>query len=287
MSGVSLRYVEHRPRAELVRDLECLWMVWDPVARRSRPPDRVVPDACPEIIVHLADPFRLYVAPRWRRQPRAFLAGTLSRPWLLRAGSRVRTLGMRFRPGTVPAFLAVNMAEVTDREVPLDLLTGARPARELVRALGEATRNSTAFHVAEHWLLERRAERGIRPAGVTHGAVREILKSRGRARIEAVAGRLGISRRRLERALARDLGIRPKLFARIVRLQAAIATLAADERMRAVDWALEAGYFDQSHLSRDFRAMTGRRAGARREDDGELARHFTDPRRLAALLDGE
>jgi hypothetical protein len=54
-----------------------------------------------------------------------------------------------------------------------------------------------------------------------------------------------------------------------------------------VEWALEAGYFDQAHLARDFRAIAGRRASRPRERDGELARHFSDPERVLALLRGE
>ncbi|MFN0152141.1 MAG: helix-turn-helix domain-containing protein, partial [bacterium] len=124
-------------------------------------------------------------------------------------------------------------------------------------------------------------------AVVTRPAIAAILRSRGGVRIADLALELGIHRRRLERAFARDLGIRPKLFARIVRLNAALAKLDPAERGRAVDWALDAGYFDQAHLSREFRTITGRRAGASRDADGEMARHFTDPRRLAAYLSGE
>ena len=71
-----LRYVEHRPRPELRPYLECLWLAEDTRAR-SRLPERVVPDACPELIVHLADRFTRQRGSRFVRQPRAFLAGTL------------------------------------------------------------------------------------------------------------------------------------------------------------------------------------------------------------------
>ena len=104
-----------------------------------------------------------------------------------------------------------------------------------------------------------------------------IRESRGQARIEEVSRALGWSRRRLERAFARDLGIPPKLYARIVRLNAVLATLDEGERAAAVDVALEAGYFDQAHLLRDFRILAGRPPRAARLADGEMARHFTHP----------
>ena len=75
-----LEYHEEPPRAALRQVLECVWEVRDPRARQERPADRVVPDGCPELIVHLADPFKRRVSGRWRTQAPAFLAGTLSRP---------------------------------------------------------------------------------------------------------------------------------------------------------------------------------------------------------------
>jgi transcriptional regulator GlxA family with amidase domain len=118
-------------------------------------------------------------------------------------------------------------------------------------------------------------------------AVQVLLEARGAMRVAAVARSLGWSRRRLERVFARDLGIGPKLFARIVRLNAVLAGLGAEERASAVDVALAAGYFDQAHLLRDFRMLAGRTPRAGRECDGELARHFTHPARLRLLLAGE
>ena len=117
--------------------------------------------------------------------------------------------------------------------------------------------------------------------------MRLLLEARGAARIADVARALGWTRRRLERAFARELGIAPKMFARIVRLNAVLAGLDAAERASAVDTALAAGYFDQAHLLRDFRALAGRTPRAGREKDGELARNFTHPERLRLLLAGE
>jgi transcriptional regulator GlxA family with amidase domain len=91
----------------------------------------------------------------------------------------------------------------------------------------------------------------------------------------------------LERVFVRDLGIRPKVYARIVRLSAVLATLDDADRASAVDVALDAGYFDQAHLLRDFRLLAGRTPRSGRSGDGPMARHFTDPRRLKALLAGE
>jgi AraC-like DNA-binding protein len=280
-----LRYVEHRPRPELRAHVECVWLASDTRARR-REPERVVPDGCPELIVHLADRFARQRGGRFVVQPRAFLAGTLTRPWLLRPGRRVSTLGVRFRPGAVTSLLPVSMPEATDRETPLAAIVGGRAAAALLRALRTARGEAERFAAAEEWLANRLAVAPARVGGASP-AVRLLLDARGAARIDDVARRLRWTRRRLERTFARELGIRPKLFARIVRLNAVLASLDAAERASAVDMALAAGYFDQAHLLRDFRGIAGRPPGAVRELDGELARHFTHPGRLRLLLAGE
>ncbi len=281
------RYEERRPGPAWRAFIECLWSATDPRTYARREIEQIVPDGCPELIVHLGDPFSRRVEGRWRRQGRAFLAGTLSRPWSLRAGRRIDTFGIRFRPGALAGLLDLDLRTTVDREVPLGKLVGIGPARRLAKALAAAPELGARARAAEAWLAElpaRAAGPGDRPSV---RAVELILARRGGVRVEEVARRLALSRRQLERHFARDLGIGPKLYSRIVRLQAALLEIGGDKRGTGVETALAAGYFDQSHLARDFRGLAGRPAARDRAADGELARHFTAPERLLALLAGE
>ncbi len=281
-----VRYLERVPRPELLPYLECLWEIADATPRTSRPVERIVPDGCPELIVHLEDCFARSVNGRWRVQPRVFLAGTLSRPWQLRGGRRVRTIGIRLRPGAATALFPVVMARARDREVPLAKLVGRAAAHALRVGLSQACSSASRFAAAEAWLIDRLERASARRQGA-RPAVDLILKARGQVPIDQVARSLGWTRRRLERAFERDLGIAPKLYARIVRLNAVLASLDDRARRAAVELALEAGYFDQAHLLRDFRLLAGRRPLSPREADGDMARNFTRPGRLRTLLRGE
>ncbi len=280
-------YEELPPEGPLGELVECFWHAVDRAPRLGRPPEHIVPDGCPEIIVHLGDPFSRQVDGRWRRQRREFLAGTLSRPWSLRAGRVVDTFGIRFRAGALPALFAVDMRATVDRELPLVRLTGAPAARRLREALAPSPQLATRATAATSWLAEEiGAARRPFDSPCTR-AVALIVASRGGLRVEEIARRLNLSRRQLERAFAAGLGIGPKLYARIVRLQAALLEIGDEQRAAGVEAALAAGYFDQSHLLRDFRGLAGRAATRPRQADGEMARHFTDPHRLLALLGGE
>jgi AraC-like DNA-binding protein len=87
-------------------------------------------------------------------------------------------------------------------------------------------------------------------------AARFINGNEGRVRIPDLASRLGISSRQLERDFGATFGMRPKLYARIVRFQAALDCKARSAAKTWTDVAHEFGYHDQMHLIHDFSEFT-------------------------------
>lgn len=144
---MALHYVEQPAPAAIAAAIECVWSVSDRVVRASRPPDRVIPDGCPELIVHLADRYARVIDGRLVRQPAAFLAGTLSRPWIVQAPPRIATVGVRFRPGGVTALFGASIAGTADREVPPNELPP--PIRALVAAIRGGRGPASARRAAE------------------------------------------------------------------------------------------------------------------------------------------
>jgi AraC-like DNA-binding protein len=277
----SLIYIEEKPPPGLVPYIECLWIAHDPRRRQHREPDRVLPDGCPEWIIHAADCFERLIGQHWIVQPRCFLAGTLTRPWLIRGGSRVRTLGIRFKPGGASNLLGVSLSDTADREVDLTEMGDA--SRGLMNDVRRARSPEAMFDAARNALLVLSAQR-LPGSPRTRAATARIRRSRGKIRIEALASAVGTSRRTLERWFDTELGISPKQYARIIRFSAILTAVAASERARLVELALEGGYFDEAHLLLDVRRLAGRKLG-KGSSDGELARHFTSPERLRALLE--
>lgn len=95
-------------------------------------------------------------------------------------------------------------------------------------------------------------------------AVSMLEASGGALRVEELAAALGVSRQYLATQFRDHVGLPPKLFARICRFRsaraAALAASAATASPYGRDWAslaLDSGYFDQSHLIRDFHDFTG------------------------------
>jgi transcriptional regulator GlxA family with amidase domain len=105
-------------------------------------------------------------------------------------------------------------------------------------------------------------------------AVREIRASGGLVDVGALAPRLGIVSRTLQRRFATDVGITPKLLARIVRFQRVFSAWREDPSTLS-RVAAECGYFDHAHLVRDFRELAGVAPARFLPNQPEFTRFFT------------
>ncbi|MFI8455175.1 helix-turn-helix domain-containing protein [Kitasatospora sp. NPDC085464] len=85
-----------------------------------------------------------------------------------------------------------------------------------------------------------------------------LRRSHGMVPIHTLVEGTGWSRRRLELRFREHLGLAPKQAAGILRLQHTLGVLAARaDRPTGADLAVLCGYYDQSHLDRNFRGMVG------------------------------
>jgi transcriptional regulator GlxA family with amidase domain len=113
------------------------------------------------------------------------------------------------------------------------------------------------FRLLEAALLDRlrRARPGHRAVRVAMGT----LHSGGNeVRVADLAALVGLSRRRFIQVFETEVGVTPKLYARLQRfhrVKYSIATLGAPSSWAAL--ALDCGYFDQSHMIRDFVEFSG------------------------------
>jgi AraC-like DNA-binding protein len=90
-----------------------------------------------------------------------------------------------------------------------------------------------------------------------HVGVHALGSAGPASRTREVARLVGLSQRRFITLFKEEVGITPKLFSRVRRFQRALVLI---RRSAAPNWpalALECGYFDQSHLIRDFLAFSG------------------------------
>ena len=247
-----MRYQEYNPPAELASWIKLFWIF----ESRSNEivPEAVVADGFPELIIHFRTPFaEVGAAGHSVKQPVAIACGQLTQPLLLRRSLDAGMIGIRFQPSGLSPFLSTSMQSLTDARVPAeDLITGIDQLVDDVRACS----NDTQRIAVCSQFLYRSIDFDHDNLSVRR-ALEKIMLTRGRISVEALATHMGRSRRSAELAFQKEVGTSPKMYCRIARFRHAYDAML--ENGLAVNWlriALDSGFFDQSHLIRDFRRFT-------------------------------
>jgi AraC-like DNA-binding protein len=149
----------------------------------------------------------------------------------------------------------IPMHEITNRVAPLDQLLG-RQAAVLRERLGEGRSWTERFVILDEFLAGPLLGASAVSPGV-EWAWRRLASSRGTVPIVRLGAELGWSRKRLVARFREEIGLTPKAAARVLRFEAMVARLRSGCRTRWAELALECGYFDQSHLSREVRRLAG------------------------------
>ena len=168
-------------------------------------------------------------------------------------------IGVRFRPLGAWRVLGIAQHELAGQVLDLDAVLGDRVHALRQRLLAH---DDPALRLAlfEDWLLAQAAPRG-EPHYAVRWALRRLQQTHGQVEVQALASELGYSRKHLSQLLQREAGLAPKALARVLRFSHALSCLRASTSLPWDLLAQECGYYDQSHLIREFQSFSGHAPG--------------------------
>jgi AraC-like DNA-binding protein len=217
----SVGYREMLPPQGLRDLVDCVWI-------RVTEHDhdlRVVPDGRTDVV--------------WRRGAGVTIAGPDTRAKILARASGDLLVGIRFLPGAGAAALGV----------PLDGLTDLRvDAAEIERAF-DLDPDLDPGEVVSRFIS---VVAGRRPDPLVAEAARRL----GGQDIAGIAKELQVSERQLLRRFKASVGYGPKTLDRVMRFRRFVELLG-EGRTDLARLALDAGYSDQAHLTRETTRLAG------------------------------
>jgi AraC-like DNA-binding protein len=189
----------------------------------------------------------------------AMICGLHDRPVAFESVERhPRVVTVRLLPrGACAVFGGLSLLELANRVFDLEAVLGrAAGVERLQQRAMEAPALGTALDLVEEWLADR-LRKGPQVHALTRTALDILGQSRGTVRVEAVARNLGVSARYLNGLFQRQVGLPAKSLSRVLRFQRALDLLDLPGTPDFGRLALDCGYYDQSHLNRDFRELVG------------------------------
>jgi AraC-like DNA-binding protein len=227
--------LERRPPADLAGQLVCAWRGDFGDARTLLPDERV-------------DMY--WVAGL------VWVSGPETRSWPSSAWPGTGAVGVRFRSGVASSLLGVAASELRDARVRLDQLWGDRAARELAERV--SCRDDADGRAAELENAVRQMAAGAWVLDVVALEVTERLRLAGTASARELARAIHLSERQLHRRCTAAFGYGPEFLLRMLRIQRFLQLARGGSRPpRLADLAIDAGYADQPHLTREVRSIMG------------------------------
>jgi AraC-like DNA-binding protein len=244
LAGRAGRYDEAVPSGALRAHFQCIWT--HSISADHCGTIAVVPDGCVDLL--------------WR-DDRLTVVGpdiTAANP-TVKAGTTI--LGLRFQPGAASNWLGLPMTEIVGSEVDLRDLWG-QDARYLTDKMQEASSTPQQAILLQELLLPM-VPHINHPAEDAVAIFRFLRSDTGSeaGHISVLRSKLDLTERTLRRRSGELFGYGPKTLDRILRFQRFQALALESANAGLAELALQAGYADQAHLSREIRSLCGMTAG--------------------------
>lgn len=245
-------YKEIRPHPLLAAYVDAYWVSGGVHASVHR----ILPDTCADIIFNISEDViaagngSLKVLPG-----NAFVVGTMTTFRDSVASPHTWLLGIRFMPGGLSAFTRLPLQLITDDHMYLaDISAGWHTLLELL--LLKAKTLPEKIRCLENFLLQRLPGQTINAARIQEG-IALIRQANGVVAVNTLAAQLYMSPRNFERHFLQTVGVSPKTFARIVRFLHLKQQLKTKSYPHLLSLALENGFYDHAHLTREFKTFSG------------------------------
>jgi AraC-like DNA-binding protein len=192
--------------------------------------------------------------------PAGLVHGVITRRFSQEISGSGRVFGVKFHPGGFGAFTGADVGAWTDQVLPLGAAFGDL-AGVLVRDVLPLESDRERAAVTDAFLLDRVPARDERYDQVL-AIVRDIQADPTLTSVTLAARRHAMSERTLQRLFRRYVGVGPKWVLQRARLHDAVDRIDTGRVVDLASLALELGWFDQAHFTRDFTALVGQAPAA-------------------------
>jgi AraC-like DNA-binding protein len=172
----------------------------------------------------------------------------------LRFTGSIDTFMIFFQPTGLHRMFSAPMHELTNTHHEARAVLGPG-MDELADRLSEGRSFEERVRIANAYLVRRSAVLSV-PDRITSAAM-SILGRRGHIQVPALAEQACMSPRQFERRFTREIGVPPKLYARIARFESALESKALSNDESWTEITNRLGYFDQMYLIKDFKEFSG------------------------------
>ncbi|HEY1045769.1 MAG TPA: helix-turn-helix domain-containing protein [Bacteroidia bacterium] len=251
-----MNYQTFEPHPDLSALVKCYWTLEIPEQKDAQK-QLILPDGCMDMIFNLDADIKRYTSEStFIIQPKAMILGQISDTFFVEPTGSVHSFGIRFFPYGFMSLTQLDLKHLSNKETPLNEIFGEMIASDLSRQITASNNTSERIEVIERFLRNQISKDSTIESTLKQ-TIDLMILSKGSKRVGDISKTYVNDRRQLERSFRKNIGISPKQFCKVIRLQAALSLLLNDETDQLTRVAYECQYFDQAHFTKDFKEFTG------------------------------
>lgn len=247
---------EFQPVAGLSPYVSSFWEGDFNVNRDALLTQRVVPNGFLEIIIHVTPLHcELFKNGGWSQSPDHTIIGLHTEPYVVKFNDTVKVFGIRLKPEGIYNLFSIPSSLFRATYEDMENVLG-REFKTLCDRIRHALTLDDRLNLASQYLINSLHKNRIRYNYINRAA--EVIRNRkGSILMDELSDEACISRRQLEREFSDKLGITPKQYMRISRLNEVHRQLESNYVLNLTSISHHCGYADQAHFIREFKNFTG------------------------------
>lgn len=248
-----LGFRRFKPSKKLANFIDCYWFINTKNAQPLDSTEYLHPDGGMGIILNYGDPF--FQLEKSNQAGTCMLDGTNTITRALGFNGIINSAGIRFKTAAAGLFFSHPLNELKNETASLGDIH-LKHHSSLYYNLDKAKTYHEKIATIENWLY-----RCIQPEAevskVVMASIQLMNKNKGISPISKIAQKLDYSPRKIERLFRSQVGISPKEYSRILRIDAARTYMKHQQNMSLADIAYHLEFYDQAHFIHQFKQVVG------------------------------
>lgn len=218
---------------------------------------RLVPIGSVELVFHRGDAMLSSISNNV--EPLGFIRGQKIGYYDSMPTGVVDIIAVIFQPHGFKSFFDIPTCELYENATPIDAI-GLKSLNELHDRIGSTRDNDLCIRYIDDFFLKR--------LSITKGynfnrmeAVISVINAHPTINFTFLSETACLGYKQFKRIFSEYVGINPQDFFRIVRFQRALSLLSTNPAINFTHLAYECGFYDQSHLIREFKIFTNYNLG--------------------------
>ena len=223
----------------------------------NSPANRVVPNGSVNLFFHYGDVLK------YRNQSTAeslhyqsMISGQVTEYFEVYHTGQSNFISVVFRPSGAAMFFDIPLNDLLNQHIDINALD-SKNAKYICEQLHDTNDPLAKVKIIEEYLIRNYSEKNSYKNLRISSAVQKAIQTGGNISIDKLAQVSCLSHKQFDRIFTELVGVHPKQFTKITRLQNVFRLLSEVDNQNLLDVAFLAGYYDQAHFSKEFKQFTG------------------------------